>query len=58
MACAYLKHWAWLYVEEEKMEITKSDDLLMQIAQECVKRKKDSRGNARSNVGMLMLTNV
>jgi hypothetical protein len=23
-----------------------------------VKRKKDSRGNARSNVGMLMLTNV
>jgi hypothetical protein len=40
MACACLKHWAWLYVEE-KMKITKRADLLMQIAQECVKRQKE-----------------
>jgi hypothetical protein len=35
-----------MYAEEEKIEITNGANQLLQIAQEYVKRKRDSQGNA------------
>jgi hypothetical protein len=53
MACAFFssKYWAWLYAEEEKLEITKGAHQLW--------LKSGLAGTARSDVGLrlLMLTN-